>query len=50
MTPENDNLEAPEIEKFEQAGFQLPEFETEAYSIYIDLSDEYFELSTVDPH
>jgi hypothetical protein len=44
MTEENDILEPQTIPRFEQAGFQLPDFETEPYSEYIDLSDEYFEL------
>lgn len=44
MTLENDNLDAPHIPAFERAGFQLPDFETEPYLEYIDLSDEYFEL------
>jgi hypothetical protein len=49
MTTNNDNLDAPEIPKFERAGFQLPDFELEEGEIhYVDLSDEYFEFSEPD--
>jgi len=49
MTQKDDNLEAPEIPRFERAGFQLPDFELEEGEIhYIDLSDEYFEMAPLE--
>lgn len=46
MNMDNNNLDEPKIPKFEQVGFQLPDFELEEGEIhYIDLSDEYFEFA-----
>ena len=51
MTEENILLEPQTIPSFEQAGYQLPDFELEEGEIhYVDLSDEYFDLLEPEEH